>query len=199
MTPAASSQLPAASYRLLALGFLRAPESPSPESSSPESYSPECPSLEPRVPTLFAIVAACLMLGTACRDLQVVTNTYATLAEARTAGAIDKGWIPPILPDGAHDIREAHDEAHSRRRWGLFSFGPNDDEPFRRSLGSEMSLHGVAADPPPRIEWWPVLLRGSLDAAKVVNTGLKGYGVSGDELVVAVNWNQRRAYYWSRR
>jgi hypothetical protein len=139
------------------------------------------------------------MSGTACRDLQVVTNTYASLAEARTAGAIDKGWIPPILPDGAHDIREAHDEAHSRRRWGLFSFRSSDDAPFRGRLGAEISLQGVAADPPPRIEWWPVLLRGSLDPAQVANTGLKGYSVAGDELVVAVNWSQRRAYYWSRR
>jgi hypothetical protein len=138
-------------------------------------------------------------VSTACRDLQVVTNAYATLAEARASGAIDRGWIPPLVPTGAHDIREAHDKAASHRRWGLFSFRPEDDALLRGSLGPEISFEGVAADAPPRIEWWPILLRGYLDPAQVAAAGLKGYKVPGDELVVAVNWNQRRAYYWSRR
>ena len=134
-----------------------------------------------------------------CRDLQVVTNTYATRAEAQTSSAIERRWIPSLLPAGAHDIREAHDEAPSGRRWGLFSFRPDDDATLRGSLGSEISFQGLRADAPPRIEWWPILLRGALDPAQLAATGLKGYSVSGDGLVVAVNWNQRRAYYWSRR
>jgi hypothetical protein len=140
-----------------------------------------------------------LVVAAACHDLQVVTNTYATLAEAQSSGAIERGWIPALLPAGAHDIREAHDQAQSRRRWGLFSFRPDDDAALRGRLGPEISFEGVGTDAPPRIEWWPVLLRGSLDSERLAATGLKGYALSGDELVVAVNWNQRRAYYWSRR
>jgi hypothetical protein len=121
------------------------------------------------------------------------------MAEARAAGAVDRGWLPGLVPPGAHDIRAAHDEGGSHRRWGLFSFQPEDADVLRGRLGSELSFEGVGVDAPPRIEWWPVALRGTLDAERVAATGLKGYQVSGDELVAAVNWNQRRAYYWSPR
>jgi len=150
------------------------------------------------LPFLLSFLLSFLLVA-ACRDLQVVTNTYATLAEAKNSGALERGWIPPLLPAGAHDIREAHDDAHSGRRWGLFSFRLEDDATLRARLGPEISLLGVGVDAPPRIEWWPVLLRGSLDPAQLAATGLKGYEVPADQLVVAVNWNQRRAYYWSRR
>jgi hypothetical protein len=139
-----------------------------------------------------------LATAVGCGDLQVVTNSYATLEEARAAGAVERGWIPSFLPPSAYEIREAHDREGSRRRWGLFSFGDEGSEPLRRVLGPEISFEGVHADPPPRIEWWPLLLRGPLDSAQVDATGLKGYNVAKDELLVAVNWNQRRAYYWSR-
>jgi hypothetical protein len=145
------------------------------------------------------IVTICLIMAAGCRDLQVVTNTYATLAEARSAGAIERGWIPALLPAGAHDIREAHDETQLRRRWGLFSFQPEEEETFKARMGSEISFEGVGTDAPPRIEWWPVLLRGSLDPGQLTATGLRAYAMPGDQLIVAVNWNQRRAYYWSRR
>jgi hypothetical protein len=148
---------------------------------------------------LRGILVICLVLAAGCHDLQVVTHTYATLAEARVSGAIERGWIPALLPGGAHDIREAHDDARSRRRWGLFSFRPEDDETLKGRLGSEISFEGVGTDAPPRIEWWPVLLRGSLDPVQLTATGLKAYAVPEDGLIVAVNWNQRRAYYWSRR
>jgi hypothetical protein len=144
-------------------------------------------------------LVSCLLLSAGCQDLQVVTNTYNTLADARSSGAIERGWIPGFLPPSAHDIREAHDQASARRRWGLFSFRPEDDGALKGRLGSEMSLEGVGTDAPPRIEWWPVLLRGTLNPAQLTATGLKGYAVPGDDLIVAVNWNQRRAYYWSRR
>ena len=135
----------------------------------------------------------------ACHNLQVVTNTYNTLAEARSSGAIERGWIPGFLPEGAYEIREAHDQASARRRWGIFNFGQQDEAGLRDRLGSEVRFEGLGTDAPPRIEWWPVLLRGTLDQAQLAATGLKGYALPGDNLIVAVNWNQRRAYYWSRR
>jgi hypothetical protein len=144
-------------------------------------------------------IAAALLSGVmlaGCGDLEVVTNTYATAEEARPA--VERGWIPDILPGGAHDIREAHDDAGSRR-WGLFSFREEDADVLRSRLGEEISLTGLRADAPPRIEWWPILLRGPLDGERLSATGLKGYSVSGQQLVLAVNWNQRRAYYWSRQ
>jgi hypothetical protein len=140
-------------------------------------------------------LAFATVLLTACGDRNVVTNTYATAGEARPA--VDRGWIPPILPPGALDIREAHDELGGRR-WGLFNFREDDSSFLLSKLGEEIDLTGVRADAPPRIEWWPVLLRGPLDGERLAATGLKAYPVSGHQLVVAVNWSQRRAYYWSR-
>jgi len=144
----------------------------------------------------YALAVLASVWLSACGDIEVVTNAYASAAEARPA--VEKGWIPAILPAGAHDIREAHDNA-GRRRWGLFSFRQEDDDGLRSQLGPELTLTGVRADAPPRIEWWPILLRGDLDGERLAATGLKGYPVSSQQLVIAVNWNQRRAYYWSRQ
>lgn len=143
-------------------------------------------------------LTVCAFLASGCGDLNVVTNTYADMAEARAAGAVERGWLPEFVPDRAYEIREAHDEG-SRRRWGLFNFRPEDADALRARLGAELTFAGVGVDAPPRIEWWPVALRGTLDGERIAATGLRGYPVTGDELVAAVNWNQRRAYYWSPR
>jgi len=146
---------------------------------------------------LSMIAAAAVLAQTACRNLDVVTASYATMAEAKQAGALDRGWIPRGVPTGAHDIREAHD-LDSNRRWGLFNFSPADAETLKAMLQQdEMSLTGVQCDIPSRIEWWPVLLRGALDPEHVKAAGLKAYRTRAENLIVAVNWSQGRVYYWS--
>ena len=75
----------------------------------------------------------------ACRDLDVVTASYATLAEARKAGAIERGWVPAGLPEGAYELREAHD-LDSSRRWGLFSFRAADGVALKALLRPEETL-----------------------------------------------------------
>ena len=144
------------------------------------------------------LVAGLWILAVAgCRDINVVTEQYATLQEAEASGAVERGWLPRGLPPGAHEIREAHD-LDSNRRWGLFSFSQRDGDTLRTILGSEISLAGHSCSPPRRIEWWPVLLREQLDSEKIAATGLKAYPMRESDLIFAVNWNQRRAYYWTR-
>jgi hypothetical protein len=138
-----------------------------------------------------AMVATC-----ACRNVDVDTESYATLAEARDAGAIARGWMPALLPEGAIDIRLAHDR-RSNRRWGLFTFSEADAAAFKAALHpAEVSLAGQKLDVPGRIEWWPVQLRGTLDESRIRDTGLRAFRTRQGDFVVAVNWNQRRAYYW---
>lgn len=138
------------------------------------------------------------LLPAGCRDMDVATNTYASLAEAQRAGAVDRGWIPAGLPAGAHELRAAHDP-NSERRWGLFSFHSQDAAALQGLIASsEITLSGQRCDAPARIEWWPVLLRGDLDGDRIRATGLKAYKAKGSTLIFAVNWNQRRAYYWSQ-
>lgn len=150
-----------------------------------------------RSPRLVAVFVVMLAAAPACRDLDVVTASYRTLAEARGAGAIDRGWVPEGLPEGTYELREAHD-LDSNRRWGLFNFPPGQGDVLRALLRpDEISLAGVRCDIPSRIEWWPLLLRGRLDDERIRMTGLEAYRARRGELLFVVNWEQGRAYYWS--
>ena len=144
-----------------------------------------------------AILAALLIAAGACRNIDVVTDSYATLDEATKAGAIERGWVPDGLPPGTTEIRDAHD-LDSNRHWGLFLFPRSEGDVLRRLLQpDEATLAGRTIDIPGRVEWWPVLLRGALDEEKIKSTGLRAYrSVRGDRLFL-VNWQQGRAYYWA--
>jgi hypothetical protein len=144
-----------------------------------------------------AVILATLVAAAAgCRDNDVVTSSYVSMAEAREAGAAVRGDIPPGVPEGAHDIRTASDR-RSSRRWGLFNFPPQDAAALRAMLqADETSLAGVECDIPGRIEWWPLLLRGTVNAEHAKAAGLQAYRSRQGRLMVVVNWNQGRAYYW---
>ena len=144
----------------------------------------------------FIILAALLAVPLGCRDKDVVTSSFATMTEARESGAVSRGEIPAGVPDGAQDVRIARDP-DSGRHWGLFNFGEQDAEALRRLLQpGEASLDGIECDIPPRIEWWPILLRGSIDVEHAKAAGLQSYRSRDGGLMVVVNWKQGRAYYW---
>jgi hypothetical protein len=154
--------------------------------------------LGPGHPVWRSLLLSLLLLAPGCRDLDVVTNAYATTAEAEQSGAIGQGWMPTILPKSAHDIFEAHD-LDRKRQWGLFDFPPSDGEALRSTLRvEELPVTGLTCDIPARIEFWPRILRDQLDPTLVTTAGLKVYLSRQGDLNVAVNWNQGRAYYWTR-
>ena len=144
------------------------------------------------------ILTLLLLVGAAaCHNIDVVTASYATLEEARKAGAIERGWVPDGLPPGATEIRDAHD-LDSNRHWGLFLFPQAEGDVLRRLLQSEeTTVAGRTIDIPGRVEWWPVLLRGALDEEKIKSTGLRAYRSQRGDRLFLVNWQQGRAYYWS--
>ncbi len=143
-----------------------------------------------------AVLGVAVMLLTGCAGPSVQTATYATLAEARTAGAIDQGRVPAILPEGAYELRAAY-AMKGPDRWGLFNFREADADAVRAILQpGEISFAGTEMEIPGRIEWWPVILRGKLDAERIQATGLRAYPARSGGLVFAVNWSQGRAYYW---
>jgi hypothetical protein len=144
-------------------------------------------------------ILALTLASAGCSDLDVVTASYNTLADARAAGALASGRLPDGLPPGATDLREAFN-TDSNRRWGLFNFPVGEAAHLKARLGrDEISVAGATCDPPRRIEWWPVLLRGRLDAEGVAAAGLQAYRSADGELIVLVNWKQGRAYYWRPR
>jgi hypothetical protein len=144
------------------------------------------------------VAALIIVAAAACSGIKSQTNSFATLVEARQAGAITNGWIPDGLPPGSHDIREGHVPGTSER-WGLFEY-PHAEEAALRGLlqPDEIAADGQRCDVPPRIEWWPLILRGQLDGTRLAATGVRVYRAKQDELLFAVNWAQGRAYYWSK-
>ncbi len=146
--------------------------------------------------SLLLVAAVVTTMSMSCRDKDVVTESYATMAEAREAGAPGRADLPEGLPEGVYEIRTASD-LNSGRRWGLFNFLQADADAIRSVLGAdEMSLEGVECDIPGRIEWWPTLLRGLVNAEHAKAAGLQAYRSRQGGLIVVVNWKQGRAYYW---
>ena len=147
-----------------------------------------------RTPALIVLVFLAVV---SCSGINARTNTFATLADARAAGAISNGWIPEGLPPQSHDLREAHVPGSSKR-WGLFEYPPSEEETLRALINpEELSLADQHCDIPARIEWWPVVLRGDLNGERVAATGLHAYRSKSGDLLFAINWRQGRAYYWS--
>ena len=148
--------------------------------------------------TVALLAISLALLAVACSGIKAQTNSFATLDEARQAGAIADGRMPPGLPPGSHDIREGH-VPDTPQRWGLFEF-PHAEEPSLRGLlqADEISVDGQRCEVPARIEWWPVMLRGQLDGSRLATTGIRMYRAKEGNLLFAVNWGQGRAYYWSR-
>jgi hypothetical protein len=146
---------------------------------------------------VYALVGATLFVA-GCAGIKSQTNSYATLAEARQGGAIAKGWIPEGLPSGSHDIREGHVPG-TPQRWGIFEYPQAEEETLRALLEpQEIAVDGLPCDVPARIEWWPRVLRGRLDANRVAATGARVYRAKQGALIFAVNWKQGRAYFWSQ-
>lgn len=142
---------------------------------------------------------AALALLAGCAGPAVQTMTYASFVEARAAGAVEKGWVPADLPEAAYELRAAY-AVDGWQRWGLFNFRQDDAAALRAILDpAEMSLAGTRMEIPNRIEWWPVILRGDLDAERIATTGLRAYRARSGDRVFGVNWNQGRAYYWVTR
>jgi hypothetical protein len=141
---------------------------------------------------------ALMVLCSGCSGINSQTNSFATLAEARRAGAVEKGWMPDNLPPGSHDIREAHVPG-TADRWAIINFPPEDEASLRATLQpDELPLAGLRCDIPRRIEWWPNALRGDVDAERLTITGLRAYRPRTGPGIFAVNWKQGRAYYWTK-
>jgi hypothetical protein len=133
----------------------------------------------------------------ACSGINAQTNSFATLGEARQSGAVSQGWIPEGLPAGAHDIREGHVPG-TRQRWGLFEYPKSEEGSLRALLQpEEIALDRERCEVPGRIEWWPLMLRGALDRERLAATGIRVYRAKEGNLLVAVNWSQGRAYFWT--
>ena len=86
------------------------------------------------------------------------------------------------------------------QRWGIFNFPPGEADALKRLLQAEpVTLTGVYAGTPARIEWWPVVLRGRIDGDMLARAGVTAYRAKEGDLVFVVNWKQGGGYYWRFR
>src|SRR5579871_3032173 len=89
------------------------------------------------VRTAVAIVLALIALGPALvleyRAGDLIERSYATLADAKVAGEVDRGWLPDYLPSSSRNIRLINRVEHART-WCAFDFLPSDSDAFRRHL-----------------------------------------------------------------
>lgn len=147
-----------------------------------------------RLPRLLGAPLLAIVMLAACSDLRVKEGIYATVDEARSAGAIQSGWVPAGLPPSAADLREGH--LPDGRHWGVFTFTPDGADAVRVLIGDEVTSGSLTCDPPGRLEWWPRILRTPIDAGKVRSTGFRLYRGRADHAAYAINWGQGRVYYW---
>ena len=114
--------------------------------------------------------------GPGARGPSVQTATYATLRRGQGSGRDRPGWVPRSLPEGR--LRAA---CRLRRRTaasdGACSTSATADADALRGVlqPEEISFAGTVMEIPGRIEWWPVILRGRLDAERIQTTGLRAY------------------------
>ena len=147
--------------------------------------------------TLRLAAVVLLVAAAGCAAERVNTMSFASFREARDAGAVARGWVPAVLPEGAYELRAAY-EPDGWKRWGILNFRTGDTAALRGVLdAAEVSLDGTRIDIPGRIEWWPLALRGKLDHESLGATGLQAYQVKEAPFILAVNWAQGRAYYWA--
>ncbi len=137
-----------------------------------------------------------LALGGACHESP--ESSYASYEEARRAGAVERGWIPSLVPAGALNIREKHD-LDTNEVWGVFDFADADVEALQKQLrplakgfllGRTIGSGGVS--------WWPASLRGSLTET-VLNDGALAFFTGSDGFFAVVDWKLRRCYFWHKR
>jgi hypothetical protein len=123
----------------------------------------------------FALVAVSFVILAGCDE--TMRANYATASEARSDGAVQRGWIPDVLPDSATGIAEAHD-LDTNSGEGSFQFGAIDSEAFRAKLQQASSEVG-----------W----RHFHDFDRLKQEGYSSCTVPG--FVLLVNWEKRHVYF----
>ena len=64
-------------------------------------------------------------------DVQI--NKYQDIQTAKEQQAVEKGWVPAILPPSAYEIEETHD-LDKNTLFGRFKYKEKDEEKFMHAL-----------------------------------------------------------------
>lgn len=128
---------------------------------------------------------------------------YNNLTDAEKAGAVERRWIPTFLPDTARNIHEMGDLSPAKV-WCAFEFLPVSSEQFRMSLKPVEDLPpSVRRIPQLGKAWWPSILEGDIDRARVQGAGFQLYIAEEPETastkflyLFAIDWGKGRGYFY---
>lgn len=127
-----------------------------------------------------AAPAILALLLVACeRDSDFIASRYATAAHVRRDEAIERGWIPVVLPESATDISESHD-LDLNTGSGTFSFSLAEAAAFRTELRPL----------PPTVPFRRIII----DRADYERQGFNFY--SFEDFYLAVNWRTGKVHFW---
>lgn len=141
------------------------------------------------------LCAIALALGlAACAGVELQTEIYNSMADARAAGAPARGSVPEAVPPASTELRIGR--LSDGRLWGRFAFPAAAAPALAGAMGDEITGTSAGSNPPGRVEWWPPLLRVSADPAQIKATGFRLYRGRSDGLTYAINWGQGLGYYW---
>jgi hypothetical protein len=144
------------------------------------------------------------MVFAGCGD-KLPESSYDSIASAKNAGAIDRGWIPDYLPASSYDIHEIH-RLSSPTGWCSFKFAPIGVERFRNTLQASGSRTlTVSRIESPDTTWWPALLEDGVDFKKLQAAGYELYEIETPDrtamnrtfvYLFAVDWSKRQAFFY---
>jgi hypothetical protein len=130
-----------------------------------------------------------------CSDRQEFS--FANVKEARSSGAVARGWVPDDLPESATDLHELHN-LDTNEVWGTFRLPGSEHAPsvtLTRVEASKINGHAVKS---PRARWWPEALTGNLDSRVLEKNGFQLYSTPAPfEFWIAIDRNGGRGFFWS--
>jgi hypothetical protein len=147
---------------------------------------------------LGATAVLMVFCGIAFTNSETPVTEYSSLAEARAAGALDRGWIPPSLPASATNLREVHD-IDTNERWIAFTAPLPELRAMILQLAPlsyEAARKTVVDRPWNARQGWPPELSGPF-WHRPRSTDLLSYYVSKEErYCFAIEWQTGRAWGW---
>jgi hypothetical protein len=148
---------------------------------------------------LVGVILVLLGLGAAMSILETPVEEYSSFAEAREAGAVERGWLPSFLPPHATHLREAHN-IDTNERWIAFTAPPQELRIMvaRFSILPYRNARATAVDRSWRVggDWPPELSKTFWHTPR--STDLLSYHLSEEaDYCVAIEWRTGRAWVWS--
>lgn len=151
----------------------------------------------------FFVTTLFFLIIVACSETQ--DKFYSNIDEAIKHGAIEKGWIPNILPRSSSEIYERHD-LDTNTVWLRFRFDKIDKYELTSQI-EEVKTNEISSVSfsTPHIRWWPKDL--NKDFFTKGQPGLKlykykrvlQYADNSKKIVpafIVIDWNSNIAYYW---